>query len=376
MFRIGYDAKRLFNNFTGLGNYARTIVENVSEFYPENEYYLYTTKVRVNPRTKPFINRSKYLICKPLHPFKSLWRTFTIVNSLREHNVQLFHGLSHEIPMGVTASGVKTIVTIHDLIFKHYPNQYSVFDRKMYDFKFRYACENANRIIAISNATKNDIIKFYNIDPNKIRVIYQTCDDSFKTRATLELRKQVKKEFKLPDRFMLYVGSVIERKNLLGLVKALHLIPSENRIPLVVIGDGTTYLAQVKAYLDANELNNWVHFLEEVPFSYFPAIYQSAELMVYPSIYEGFGIPVLEGLYSKIPVITSKTSSLPEAGGNAALLIDPFKPEEIAEAIQNVLNDSDLRELMLERATEHLKKFDAEILTRNLMRNYKELIVE
>lgn len=376
MFRIGFDAKRLFNNFTGLGNYARTIVDNVSEFYPENEYYLYTPKIQVNPRTKPFINRSKYLICKPLHPFKSIWRTFTIVNSLREHNVQLFHGLSHEIPMGVAASGVKTIVTIHDLIFKHYPSHYSLFDRKMYDFKFRYACENANRIIAISNATKNDIVKFYGIDPNKIRVIYQTCDDAFKARASLELRKQVRKEFNLPQKFMLYVGSVIERKNLLGLVQALHLIPEENRITLVVIGDGTSYMAKVKAYIESNNLEKWVQFLSEVPFSYFPAIYQSADLMCYPSIYEGFGIPVLEGLYSKIPVITSKISSLPEAGGNAALLVDPFKPSEIAEAIQNVLQDAELRELMLERAVEHLKKFDSEILTRNLMRNYKELIVE
>ena len=162
MFRLGYDAKRLFNNFTGLGNYSRTLLEDLSNHFPENEYFLFSPKVTKNDRTNPFFDQSKFTI-KKARGNGIYWRSYGIKKDLLENQIQLFHGLSHEIPIGLQQTTMKSVITIHDLIFKHYPNQFSWIDRNIYDWKFRYSCENADRIVAISENTKKDIIRFYNI---------------------------------------------------------------------------------------------------------------------------------------------------------------------------------------------------------------------
>ena len=185
MLRIGYDAKRLFNNFTGLGNYSRTLLQDLSEHFPENEYLLFSPKVKKNDRTKPFFDPSKYTI-KTAKGNSTFWRSLGIKKDLENNQIQLFHGLSHEIPFGLQKTKIKSVVTIHDLIFKHYPEQFPFIDRKIYDWKFKYSCENADRIVAISESTKKDIIHFYNIPPEKIEVIYQTCDALFKTHKFVE----------------------------------------------------------------------------------------------------------------------------------------------------------------------------------------------
>src|SRR5688572_28278724 len=173
--KIGYDAKRLFTNFTGLGNYSRSLVHHYHSVFPEDELFLFTPDIKADPRTEPFLqDRSLHIIQpKKKNPF---WRTFDMVKDIQQTNVDIYHGLSHELPVGMSRINVARVVTIHDLIFKYYHEDHPWLDRKIYDWKWKHACRIANKIIAIIEQTKNDLIHYYNIEPEKITVIYQPAD--------------------------------------------------------------------------------------------------------------------------------------------------------------------------------------------------------
>ncbi|HHH52955.1 MAG TPA: glycosyltransferase family 1 protein, partial [Bacteroidetes bacterium] len=162
--RIGFDAKRLFLNYTGLGNYSRTLVSNLQRFYPQHEYHLYTTKTTRNKDTEEFFDTSKYTIHECHYSLKSYWRSYSIVENLKNDGIDIYHGLSAEIPFGIDKSGIKTVVTIHDLIFKFFKKDYTLIDRMLYNMKTKYACNHADKIIAISKRTKDDILSIYGID--------------------------------------------------------------------------------------------------------------------------------------------------------------------------------------------------------------------
>ena len=179
MLRIGYDAKRLFNNFTGLGNYSRTLLANLAEYYPDNAYFLYSPKIAKNDETHFFLNSALFNVQLPKRGPGAYWRSVGIKRDLLKHKIQLFHGLSHEIPLGLEKANIRSIVTIHDLIFERFPEHYPFIDRKIYSLKFRYACRHADHIVAISENTKQDIIEFYDIPPEKISVIYQSCHERY-----------------------------------------------------------------------------------------------------------------------------------------------------------------------------------------------------
>ncbi|MDX1942503.1 MAG: glycosyltransferase family 1 protein [Saprospiraceae bacterium] len=373
MYRIGFDAKRLFNNFTGLGNYSRTLLRNLAEFYPENAYFLYTPKVTKNEETQFFLNSPLYSVHLPQGQPKAYWRSWGVKKDLRKHKIQLFHGLSHEIPVGIQKTKIKSIVTIHDLVFKHYPHHFPLIDRQIYDYKFHYACENANKIIAISESTKRDIIEFYNITAEKIEVIYQSCHERFMQEKSPKAIEAVLKRYQLPGGYFFYVGSVIERKNLLSIVQALELLPSDLKLPLVVVGDGKAYKNKVQEYIARKNLQKQVIFIK-ADYDDLPALYQQAKIFIYPSVYEGFGIPILEALFSKTPVITSNISSLPEAGGPDSYLIDPRQPEQIAAGIQKILSNDAFRKEMIEKGFAYAQRFKGAPLTEQLMELYETLI--
>jgi glycosyltransferase involved in cell wall biosynthesis len=241
---IGYDAKRAYQNCTGLGHYSRTLLASLAKFYPQNNYYLFAPKITGMFNTSGFKNI--YPVCPshfPATSCKSLWRSSWVKQDLLKYNIDLYHGLSHEIPMGIEATGIKSVVTIHDLIFERYPAQYKLVDRLIYRNKFRYACKHADKIIAISRQTKQDIIDFYKIPEEKIVVCYQSCNLQFSQTIPEEKKEALRRLYKLPESFYLCVGSIIERKNLMLVCKALKKLGGN--IPLVVIGDGSTYKQSV-----------------------------------------------------------------------------------------------------------------------------------
>ncbi|MBI5858654.1 MAG: glycosyltransferase family 4 protein [Sphingobacteriales bacterium] len=380
---IGFDAKRAFHNTTGLGHYSRNLLAALSEFYPGHEYYLFNPSH--STLFKPVaINMHEVQPTSLFHKlFTSAWRSSWVKKDLKKLKIDLYHGLSHEIPVGIHKTGIKSVVTIHDLIHERYPEQYNTIDVKIYSRKFRYACANADKIIAISQQTKKDIIEFYKTPEEKITVCYQSCNQVFGATVSTEEKHRVKKIYGFPDNFFLHVGSVIERKNLLNICKAVSLLQNELDIPLVVIGEGGKYKQQVKDYIRQSGIEDRIIFLSETEtvkglLSFktaedFPAIYQSAIAMIYPSFFEGFGIPVLEALWSRLPVITSNVSCLPEAGGDAAYYVNPTSPEEIAEGMRKIYSDKDFANSLKEKGWQHAQKFTPQKHAESVMNVYKIL---
>lgn len=374
--KIGFDAKRLFNNFTGLGNYSRTLVHNLQTYYPQDEYYLYTTKVKKFPEVEMFLD-------PPFHAkmntsgCSAYWRSFSIKKDLKRDNIDLYHGLSHEIPVGIHKTGIKSVVTIHDIIYKTYPYMFSAIDRRIYDIKFRYSCKHADRIIAISESTKNDIIRYFGTDPDKIDVIYQAINPIFYTPQEEEKCRQTLHAYGIPEDFLLYVGAINSRKNLAGIVSAYALLPSDLQIPFVIIGNGGKYKQEVIRLAEKNNILQKLIFIDKMHDSRsLQAFYQMARIFIFPSFYEGFGLPVTEALLSGTPVITSDISSLPEAGGDAAHYVDPSNIEELCEGIKRILGDSELRKIMTEKGVIYAKQqFDPKLLTEQTNRLYREVIL-
>lgn len=372
MLRIGYDAKQLFNNFAGLGSYSRTLLANLAEYYPDNAYFLYTSRITRREDTSFFLASALYSVQLPRHGPMPFWSAAGIKGNMRKHRIGLFHGLANSLPFGMEKTGIRTIVTIHDLAFLHYPQHYGLFHRRMLDIRHHYACRHAGHIVAISESTKRDIVHFYGIDPEKITVIYQSCSERFLQERAQKTIEAVRRRHQLPEEYLLTVGAITARKNLIGMVRALQLVPESLRLPLVVAGAGGAYKARVQRFIQQNRMEKWVHFIE-ASFADLPAIYQDASIFLYPSFFEGFGLPVLEAQFSEVPVLTSNTSSLPEAGGPGAHLADPSQPEQIAAGIERILTDEAYREELVEKGYEHARQFRGEPLARQMMELYKSV---
>ena len=301
MIRIGYDGKRFFHNSTGLGNYSRNLITVLSKYFPENEYLLYNPKKSDNHTLAKFNISVQEILPKNFisKKLKSLWRLCFVSDSI-EKNTAIFHGLSGEIPLGIS-SKVKKVVTIHDLIFIRYPKLYSFFDRKIHFLKFKYAAQKSDIVVAISEQTKNDIITYFGISEDKIKVIYQGCDPVYKENYSESEKTEVIKRFHLPQKFILNVGTIETRKNAFLIVKAIQ----GTNIPLVLVGRKTAYCKEIDDFISQIKMQNQVLYLTKISQSDLAILYQAASIFVYPSIFEGFGIPIIEALYSKTPVITT-----------------------------------------------------------------------
>lgn len=364
--RIAFDAKRAYQNNTGLGNYSRSLISSLAALYPQHDYYLMAPK-KTEMYSDEHTNMHTITPSGIFTPLSSLWRSNYVTSDLKKLSIDLYHGLSNEIPAGIQNTGIKSVATIHDLIFERYPKQYKPVDNAIYRKKFSNACKHADKVIAISEQTKQDIIQYYGTPADKIAVCYQSCSPIFEQQVSNAEKQRIRQKYKLPENYFLSVGSVIERKNLLTICKALHSLKPELNIPLVVIGTGGEYMQQVKTYIAANGLANDVIFLseqegtkEDVDFKSakdFPAIYQSALTMIYPSIYEGFGIPILEAMWSGTPVITSNISCMPETGGDAVYYIDPFSTDDMIKAMRDVAASSTLRDELQAKGLVQAQKF-------------------
>jgi glycosyltransferase involved in cell wall biosynthesis len=373
--RIGFDAKRAIQNNTGLGNYSRFVIEVLSEYYPDSLYFLFAPHEKNNVRLKTLLSRPNVFFIFPSGISKLLslfWRLFGSKKNINRNQVEVFHGLSNELPINIYNTGIKMVVTIHDLIFIRYPEYYHWIDRTIYCWKFRRACRKADMIIAISECTKRDIISFFHIPEEKIKVVYQDCNPVFKQKVPEEKRKQIADKHHFPEQFILYVGSIEPRKNLLLAVKALKQIPEE--IHLVAIGKPTPYQQEIEVYARETGLASRLHIKNDFPCEDLPATFRSAALFVYPSFFEGFGIPVIEALSSGVPVIAATGSCLEEAGGPDSIYVNPNDDTELAVKICEVLNNEGLRKRMVERGLEYMKRFDSRKIAGEMMDIYRFLL--
>lgn len=365
--KIGFDAKRAFNNNSGLGNYSRFLISELSK---KLDVVLFTP--RVDSRFATFLSRSNLVLPRGFASlFPSLWRSYWLTNDLLKQQIDIYHGLSNELPFGVQKKGVKTVVTIHDLIFKRFPKLYNPIDVEIYDRKFRRACETADGIVAISQQTKDDIVKYYKIDESKITVIYQDCMEQFSQKVSDEELERVKSKYGMFEEFVLCVGTIEVRKNQLAIAQA---IKEHSGINLVLVGRETDYKDEIESFIKENHMAGRVKFIHDADFNDFPAIYSLAKVFVYPSIFEGFGIPVIEAQHCGVPVITSKGSCLSEAGGDGAVYIDPYDISDIESRILDIWNNIELQKELRALGFFNIKRFAKDIITRQYLELYESLV--
>jgi glycosyltransferase involved in cell wall biosynthesis len=369
--RIGFDAKRAFSNKTGLGNYSRDSIQALSHYFPKNRYFLYTPTENKKVGLAFHINSKNTIIRTPEslinRALKAYWRSKSVVKDLFTNKIDLFHGLSNELPLGIEKTSIKTIVTIHDLIFIRYPHLFKTIDRKIYYKKFKSACERADKIIAVSEQTKRDIINYFSIPSGKITVVYQGCNQVFQSKISKPKKELIIAKYNLPKDYLLYVGTIEERKNLLTLLQTLKELPNNM---LVVIGDGKSYKKKCLKFITENNLSERVIFLKGLLLEEMAVIYQCADIMIYPSIFEGFGIPILEALFSKTPVISSKGGCFSEAGGSNSKYINPLSILEMKEAITEIKNSPEMKDNMIKQGFEYAQSFKDNKIAKNLMAVY------
>ena len=372
---IGYDAKRAVSNGTGLGNYCRTLLNDLGTIDTTDSFRLYVPDLGRDdlrsqldmPRNMSFVTPANKLV----KPLRSLWRIKGIVNDLKRDGVDIYHGLTGELPLGLSEAGIKSVVTIHDLIFMRCPEYYNPVDVAIYKWKFRNTCKQADRIIAISECTRRDIMELGEIDDSRIHVVYQSCDTRFRQQVSPEQKQDVRVRYSLPKRYVLFVGTIEERKNALLAAQALPYLSDE--IHLVLVGRQTAYAKTITSFARQNGLTNRIHMLSGVPTSDLYAIYQQAECFVYPSRYEGFGIPVIEAIQSRLPVIACTGSCLEEAGGPDNVYVDPDEPQEMAMAIKSITDNPDAARQIVTRSLDYIRRFENGNVAQEMLNVYRSL---
>lgn len=381
---IGFDAKRALCNKTGLGSYSRTLINDLAKANIDNKYlFILYSPDGGNEDLRNQINTSsdiRYVSPNPqkIKLLRNLWREKGIVKNLIDDKVDIFHGLSGQLPKGIKSNEIKSVVTIHDLIFLAHPEFYNPIDVQIYKHKFYSTLKQADKIIAISECTKQDILRFGNKNPKKplvseekIKVIYQSYNNIYSYHTTEEEKLYIKIKYSLPDKFILNVGSIERRKNILLVVKAMNQV--NKNIHLVIIGKHTSYKKEIERYIQNNNLQSRIHFFHDVNNQDLKIIYSLASLFVYPSIYEGFGIPIIEAIANNLPVIATKGSCLEEAGGKGTYYVSPYDVLAMRDAINILLNDEGKRLTSINESKEYIKKFANNDIASKILDLYNSL---
>ena len=354
---IGFDAKRYFNNRTGLGNYSRSVVEALLKNHPENQYTLFA------PGQKGTVLPSGITIAETLRK-GSIWRVFGMKKDLVRAGIQVYHGLTNEIPLGMNGSGVKTVVTIHDLIFKRFPGYYNFVDRWIYHLKTGYALRNADIVLAASETTANDIRLFYKKEQAKIKVVYQPVDAVWYEKPAASPVK---------SSYILYVSSFTQRKNHGSLIEAFVKIQKQTDLHLVLAGAEGETLEKCRSFVEAEKLTDRVHFFADCDFVTLHALVYGASLMVNCSFFEGFGIPLAEAAVCGRPMAVSDIAVFREIAGKAARYFNPNNSDEIASVMLESLAPEYQAEMEIGRG-ELLSKIDATAVAEQLNQIYRSLL--
>lgn len=372
---IGFDAKRIVRNGTGLGSYGRTLVNDLSTidgldlrlYAPDRGRDDLRNQVPESENVHYVYPSSSFL--SPL--YKAYWRTKGIVGSLLNDGVQVFHGLSGELPVGIRKSGIRTVVTIHDLIFMRHPEYYNWIDVQIYKRKFFQTLREADRIVAISECTRRDIAELGGVPIERIDLIYQSCATHFSAEVSPVKLEEAGLRWQLPDRYVLCVGTIEERKNALLAVKALRWLPDD--VHLVLVGRSTKYAEKLRQEVHRDGLSQRVHLIFGVASEDLPALYAKAEAFVYPSRYEGFGIPIIEAIRMGLPVVACTGSCLEEAGGPENIYVSPDDAEALAAGLRQVLKGAEGREARIEHSREYIRRFENCDAARRFAELYEEL---
>lgn len=376
---IGFDAGSTYANLTGPGNQGRYLIDALATACPRNAFLRVYTPQRLKNTEYDIL--SKLDNVEPMEPDGSfwrrhtkLWRAFGVARDAHRGSVELFHGLDTFLPYGLGKYDIRSVITIRDLIVLRYPSTMNILKRIYTRFKLRSACRRADRIIAISECTKRDLVNLMKIDPEKIDVIYPGFDPRYAQEISAEAVEAVKQKYGLPDRYILNVGTQHARKNIELIISAMDKLSVE--IDLVVAGRNTSHTSRLKRTAKRLSLGDRVHFLDSVTKDELAAIYRGALMLIYPTHYSSFGMPIIEAMSVGIPVIGATGSSHEEAGGNAAIYVSPNDSDALAEHIEELLDNEQLRLEMVRRGHDYVTRFRPEVTAYNILNCYRRIGID
>jgi glycosyltransferase involved in cell wall biosynthesis len=372
--RIGIDAKVMSLQAGGTGraalNLVRSCLQEAEKHYPAMEFVLFT-----GPRTSlDGLQGPNWRVDRRFHAIdSSLMRLlFYIPTALREQRIDLFHGLDH-IGIPLTRKVGTYITAIHDVIPLLWPRFFTLRHRLVVALAARRVRQQADLIIAPSAATKADIVRRLHIAPERVTVIPLGCEPRFHPVVDARHLASVRQKYGLPARYLLCVSTLEPRKNLPVLLQAYALLRAERHhedLKLVIAGRKGWLYQDIFAMVTALDLQQDVVFTGFVDDEDLPDLYRGARLFVFPSLYEGFGLPILEAMASGVPVIASNTSSMPEVAGDAAILVDPRHPQALAEGLRRILAETALRESLQQKGLQQASRFSWEAAAQKTLAVY------
>jgi glycosyltransferase involved in cell wall biosynthesis len=367
--RIAIDARKLRDY--GIGTYIRNLLRQLSRIDQSNEYIVlchdedrtFAAELGENFR-QVTDNSASY----------SIREQVTVPLDLRRERAKLFHAPHYVLP---PLTPCRSVVTIHDCIHLRFP-QYLP-NRLGYAYarsSMWVAAHHSARVLTVSEASKRDILEYFSVPEAKISVIHNAIDERFNEEPAADEVMRVRERYQLNDPFILYAGNIKPHKNLERLIEAFHLIRKGELefVKLLIIGDEISKYAALRRTVHRYKLHKHVRFFGFVPDATLAILYRLARVFVFPSLYEGFGLPPLEAMASGTPVITSNVSSLPEVVGDAAMLIDPYEPDAIAGAMRRVMLDDRLRDDMRERGLARAREFSWGRSVRRIKDIYDEVL--
>lgn len=373
---IGFDAKRLLHNRTGLGNYARTLVASLLKQAPQNEYHLFSPEVGEHSPNWSHQSHPSLIYHHPQSQRmaqgirNSLWRTYGVAKIAALSGVQIYHGLSHELPFGLSRHKIRSIVTIHDLIFMRHPEWFPFADRFFYRQKVMRACQQADLIVAISECTANDLVELLKIPRERMVVIYQSVSPEFTTQ-TVDCSPTTESEA-LPQTYILAVGNCDTRKNYQTVLKAYAQLP-QDRPHLVLTGRRGSDRKKIEAQIRNEHLSDYIIWRQPSDAESLARLYRGARFSVYLSRYEGFGLPVLESIACGTPVLAAQGSSLSEAGGNAAIYVPSNDVEAASMAMRRLLYDDNFHQNLQQLGATWAEQFSSVSLAETWLDVYGRL---
>jgi len=367
--RIGIDARKLHD--FGVGTYIRNLLKQLARIDQATEYILLCRPSDTSVVNELGVNFRA--VAEPAGNY-SFSEQVRIPMTLRRECVDLYHAPHYVLP---PLTQCKSIVTIHDVIHLLFPQYLPGRLAHVYARATLWAAaRRADRILTVSETSKNDILRRFKLPAEKITVIYNAIDERFNVEPSAEQVHRVRERYQLDEQFVLYVGNIKPHKNLERLIDAFDRLRLSDfpHLRLLIIGDEISKYPALRRAVHVHKLHKEVRFLGFVPIETLAVLYRLADVFVFPSLYEGFGLPPLEAMASGAPVVTSNVSSLPEVVGDAALLVDPYDPESIADGIRQVLTDDDLRETLRARGFERVRAYSWQRSIEQVHRIYGEVL--
>ncbi len=370
---ITLDVSAAVHRRAGLGRYAESLTRALHSLAPAELALFYNAERGIEP-----LAGLEYLPTSTVALGYKPWRMAVWLGQMARipfnrlvQGATLFHATEHLL---LPLHGVPTVLTVHDLIFRHLPEHHKRLNRWYLNATLPLYCRRATHIIAVSEATRQDLMAAYAIPPEKITVTLEAADPRFKPESP-ELVSAVRARYQLPETYVLYVGTIEPRKNLTRLLRAWEpLFLAREAPPLVIVGKRGWLAEDFYTALEASPAREGVRFTGYVTDADLPALYSGARIFAFPSIYEGFGLPPLEAMACGAPVLCANTSSLPEVTGDAALTVDPGSTDAIREELQRLLSNADLRAELRERGIKRAAAFSWERAAAETYALYKQLL--